>query len=203
MITEKAIFMVNPITGAPPSYESVTNEQAQGRNGLQIIPIFIFPVTNDVTDVDKKESWPEADTHDPPYAPPYASTSTPPKPTLKPDEKATMSERQCFESGGHVIPTIMFRPGGIAAMVVTVAAALWNKRPILCERCQKELNEEDFKNICERREELCKGKGPAKRGWKDRSRSSTKCCGQRKKRDEQGNERRERPRCGRSRRNSF
>jgi len=172
MITDKSAFTMNP-TGAPPSYESITNGHAQSMN-----------------EVDKKAEWPEADAR--------ASTSAPlPRPT----EKAAISEGQCVESGGHTLQTIFFRPGGKAAMAVTVLVALWNKKPVVCERCQKELGEEDLQKIWERTRGGRKGKGREKR-WKgkgcarDDSGVYTERCGRRRQRQE-------RPRCGRGRRNSF
>jgi hypothetical protein len=151
----------------------------------------MHPITNNSTEVDKKEAWPEADAR--------ASTSTAP---ARPIEKVDISERQCVESGGHTLQTIVFRPGGAAAIAVTILVALWNKKPVICERCQKKLDEGDLQDIWERRERACKGRGREMKRWKgkgcarDGSEFYAERCGRRK-------QRKERHRCGRSRRNSF
>jgi hypothetical protein len=153
--------------------------------------IFMYSTANDTTEVDKKEEWPEADAR--------ASTSAPPP---KHTEKAAIPERQCIDSGGHAIQTIFFRPGGAAAIAVTVLVALWKKKPLVCERCQKELGEEDLQDVWERRERACRGRGRATKQWKGKgcARDGSGFYAERSGRRRQ---RQERPRCGRGRRNSF
>ncbi|KIM26929.1 hypothetical protein M408DRAFT_24952 [Serendipita vermifera MAFF 305830] len=106
---------------APPSYHIVVDGQAQAKDA--------YP--------EDRKSLAASE------APPYASSST--------DRKgAPMTEFECTQSGGHVIQTKYFTPGGPMALATAVALAMWNRKPVICERCFKDLYEADLKEIWER-----------------------------------------------------